>query len=71
VTLIVKLYEVERGIKPLQAEDRRRARQQYAKPITDELHRWLLSQRHRLAKTDATAKAIDYSLSRWMALTRY
>jgi hypothetical protein len=71
VTLIAKLYEVERDTKGLQAEDRQRARQQYAKPIADELHRWLVSQRHRLAKADATAKAIDYSLSRWAVLTRY
>jgi hypothetical protein len=39
--------------------------------MADELHRWLTSQRQHLAKADATAKAIDYSLERWRALTRY
>ena len=29
------------------------------------------SQRQKLANADATAKAIDYSLSNWRALTRY
>jgi transposase len=71
VTLIAKLYEIERGIKGLDAQGRREARQDYAKPIVDELHRWLVSQRQHLAKADATAKAIDYSLGRWRALTRY
>lgn len=71
ITLIAKLYRVEADIKGLDAEGRYRARQQYAKPIADELHKWLTSQRERLAKADATAKAIDYSLGRWAALTRY
>jgi transposase len=71
VTLVAKLYEIEREIKGLDAESRYRARQQHAKPIADELHEWLTSQRLKLAKADATAKAIDYSLGRWRALTRY
>ena len=71
VALIGRLYEVERDIKGLDAEGRRQARQQQARPIADELHRWLVSQRQRLANADATAKAIDYSLCRWAALTRY
>lgn len=31
----------------------------------------MTSQRQKLAASDATAKAIDYSLGRWRALTRY
>jgi transposase len=71
VALIAKLYEIERGIKDLDAEGRWRARQEHAKPIAEELHQWLAKQRLRLANADATAKAIDYSLGRWKALTRY
>lgn len=71
VALIAKLYEIERDIKGLDAEGRHRARQQYAKPIADDLHEWLVGQRRNLAKADVTAKAIDYSLGRWRALTRY
>jgi transposase len=71
VTLIAKLYGIERDIKGLDAAGRHQARQQYAKPIADELHKWLVGQRQRLAKADATAKAIDYSLGRWTALIRY
>jgi len=35
------------------------------------LHAWLISKRQVLAKADVTAKAIDYSLSNWTALTRF
>lgn len=69
--LIGKLYEIEAEIKALAAEDRRRIRQQRAKPVAEQLHDWLVGQRQKLAKADATAKAIDYSLKRWRALTRY
>src|SRR5574337_607067 len=71
VALIGKLYEIEAEIKALDPEDRWRIRQQRAKPVAEQLHQWLADQRHKLAKADATAKAIDYSLKRWRALTRY
>jgi transposase len=71
VALIGKLYEIEAEIKALAVEDRWRIRQQRAKPVAEQLHDWLVGQRQKLAKADATAKAIDYSLGRWHALTRY
>ena len=39
--------------------------------MTDALHAWLTTQRQLLVKADATAKAIDYALSNWTALTRF
>lgn len=69
--LMAGLYEIERTIQMLDAQGRQQARQQRAKPIADELHAWLVGQRQRLANADATAKAIDYSLKRWRALTHY
>ena len=71
VALIAKLYEVEREARELQPLARQLLRQSHAKPITDALHAWLLAQRQTLAKADITAKAIDYSLSNWRALTHY
>jgi transposase len=71
VALIAKLYEVEREARELDAHERWRLRQQHAKPVADALHTWLIEQRQRLVNADATAKAIDYSLSNWRALTRY
>ena len=65
------LYDVERDAKALGAEDRKKFRQERAKPIADALHKWLLLQRSKVPNGSATAKALDYSLKRWVALTHY
>ena len=65
------LYDVERLGRELDAEQRRRLRQLQAKPIADTLREWLMLQRQRATDGTAIAKAIDYSLGRWEALTRY
>ena len=65
------LYDVERPIHQLDDDQRHAIRQQQAKPIADALHTWLLAQRQRVPEGSATAKAIDYSLRRWDALTHY
>ena len=65
------LYEVERAVQDMDAARRRDMRQQQARPAADALHAWLLAQRQRVPDGGATAKAIDYSLGRWGALTRY
>ena len=66
-----QLYEIESEVHELDVDERRRIRQQKAKLIADDLHAWLLAQRQRVPEGSATAKAIDYSLNRWAALTRY
>ena len=71
VTLIARLYLIERETKELDAKARQQERQSRAKPAADELHAWLMGQRQHLAKADASAKAIDYCLGRWRALLRY
>jgi transposase len=65
------LYDVEREVQELGADDRRRIRQLKAQPVADDLQAWLLLQRQRVPDGSATARAIDYSLQRWAALTRY
>ena len=40
-------------------------------PVADALHRWLTLHRQKVPDGSATAKAIDYSLKRWAALTRF
>ena len=71
VRLIAKLYEIEREAREFEPEARWLLRQQHSKPIVEALHTWLTEQRRKLANADVTAKAIDYSLSNWRALTRY
>ena len=65
------LYDVERELGGLQADDRLRIRQTKARPIADAFHEWMRLTRLQLTDGAATARALDYSLKRWAALTRY
>lgn len=65
------LYDIEREAKDLTDTERQSYRDQHAKPLLKDLHQWLLCQRQKVPNGSATAKAIDYSLKRWAALTRY
>ncbi|MFV0283420.1 MAG: IS66 family transposase [Castellaniella sp.] len=69
--LFASLYGVEREVSELSTDDRRQIRQECARPMADTLHRWLIAQRQRVPDGSGTARAIDYSLKRWEALTRY
>ncbi|QEA38071.1 IS66 family transposase [Pistricoccus aurantiacus] len=71
VDTIGELYQVEREAQSLTAEARQRLRDTRARPIADALHRWMLAHREKVPNGLATAKALDYSLKRWAALTRY
>jgi len=71
LTYIGQLYEVEREVKHLDADERGRIRKDKSKPLLDALHQWMLLQRQRITDGTATAKALDYSLKRWVALTRF
>lgn len=66
-----KLYDVEREVRELDADERRHVRQARARPIAEALHTWLTLHRQKVPAGSATARAIDYSLGRWAALTRY
>ncbi len=66
-----ELYKVERFVAELAPDDRRSARQERSSKVADALHQWLTAQRQKVPEGSATAKAIDYSLKRWLALTRY
>ena len=67
----IQLYEIERQVHELDAAQRKRIRQERAKPVADAMHLWLTGQRKKVPDGSATAKAIDYNLGRWQALTRY
>jgi transposase len=68
---ICGLYEIERQTKDLQPDKRGEIRQTRAKPLADELHQWMLVHRQKVPDGSGTAKALDYSLKRRAALTRY
>ena len=65
------LYEIERQTRELSAEERQRIRQLQSRPIADKLREWLSLHRQKATEGTAMAKAIDYSLGRWIALTRF
>ena len=67
---IAAIYRVERELAGLKVDERLAMRQAAAKPLWDELHRWLKLERARVPDGGATAKAIDYSLNHWTVLTR-
>ncbi len=68
---IAGLYEIERQARDMSDEGRWRIRQEKAAPILETLHTWMLAQHDRVPEGSAIAKALDYSLKRWAALTRY
>jgi transposase len=65
------LYDIEREVKDLDRRTRLRIRQLESRPAADLLHAWLMVNRQKLPDGSATVKAIDYSLKRWTALTRF
>jgi transposase len=71
VTRIDALFAIERGINGLAPQDRVGVRSERSQPLVIELENWLREQRARVSKNSDTGKAIDYSLKRWTALTRF
>ena len=68
---IKHLYEVERQTKDLPPDKRQAIRAAKARPLADALHQWMLAHRTKVPDGSGTARALDYSLKRWEALTRY
>src|SRR5262249_18119882 len=61
----------EGEINGMTAQERVRVRNERSRSLVIELERWLRDQRARGSKNSETGKAIDYSLKRWTALTRF
>ena len=68
---IARIYDIEREIKELPPDERRRIRQARSKPLLEALRQWLILNRQKITDGSGTAKALDYSLRRWEALTRF
>jgi transposase len=66
-----KLYDLERDAKEMSADEGRRFCKEQAEPIANRFKDRLEAQRSRVPDGSATARAIDYSRGRWIALTRY
>lgn len=68
---IAALYQIEAKARDLDDTARYRFRHAHAAPLVHELKNWLDTIRPTVAGNSGTANAIDYSLRRWAALTRY
>lgn len=68
---IGELYAIEAQGKALGVAERRDLRLREAKPRLEALFAWLLTTRAKVAQGSGTAKAMDYTLKRRVALCRY
>ena len=71
VQRIAMIYRVEREAKELTVNERHALRQARSKPLWEELQVWLRLERARVPDGSAVARAIDYSLNAWGALTAH
>jgi transposase len=65
------LFNIERGINGLSAEERLRVRQEQSAPLVAALEAWLRDERSRLSRSASVAKPIDYMLKRWERFARF
>ena len=68
---IAALYAIELAAHELDTKDRQALRQTQAQPLLDDFKTWLLACRAKIPNGSSSAKAIDYALKRWAALTHY
>jgi hypothetical protein len=65
------LYAIEDEIRGKPVDLRLSVRQARARPLLDDLRKWMEKALRSLSSKSETAAAIRYALSRWRALTRY
>jgi transposase len=68
---IAELYAVEAEIRGEPPDKRRQVRQASAKPLLDDLERWLRGSLEKLSRKSDSAAAIQYALNLWPGLIRY
>ena len=71
VVRIGELFAIEREIRGAPPDERKRVRQELAKPRLEALRPWLQAQMRGLSSDSTLAKACRYPLNRWAAMIRY
>jgi transposase len=71
VRRIDAIFDVEREINGLSAEQRHAIRQVRVAPLVMSLEDWMRGERARLSRHADVAKAMDYMLKRWASFTRF
>lgn len=65
------LFDIERDINGLAADERLQRRQQESRPIAEALEEWMRSERAKLSRSSPVAEPIDYVLKRWDGFTSF
>jgi hypothetical protein len=68
---IDRVFEAEREVNRCPATDRLQHRRGIVAPLIADLHAWMLETRGRLSRHNDLARALDYALKRWAALTEF
>ena len=68
---IGELYGIEEQIRGAPPDQRRRIRQEQARPLLDDFEQWLRTRLLTLSTQSDTTKAINYMLNQWQALVHY
>jgi hypothetical protein len=71
VRRIDALFDIEREINGLSAEERLAVRQKLSTPLVADLEVWMRTERARLSRHADVAEAMDYMLKRWESFTRF
>lgn len=71
LTEIQKLYAIEREIKELSAEEKKKIRLEKSLPIINELGRWLHQKRGEVLPKSPFGMAIEYTTNLWISLQNY
>ena len=71
VRRIDAIFDVEREINGLPAEQRLAVRKDQVAPLVSDLETWMRRERARLSRHAEVAKAMDYMLKRWGSFTRF
>jgi len=71
VKRIDALFDIEREINWLAADQRLERRRKDSQPLVEELHGWLQTERAKLSRSSPVTEAIDYMLKRWDGFTSF
>jgi len=71
VKRIDALFDIERDINGLSAEERLRVRQEQSTPLLAALEAWLRDERSRMSRSASVVQPIDYMLKRWDRFARF
>ena len=71
LSLIRKLYRIERQARKLEPGERYARRQKHSRPILDEIRKWLEKTLPQIPPSSATGQALNFLHNEWDRLIRY